>query len=839
MSGGGEASPSADRYELDGGEGQDRSYDSSENEVRPDKEDGDAADRSDDELDGNVTADSRFRDVHGSTIETAGIKYDSHDQYQFFMDRESGELPARRELTPEDFESLGRDKLLGIDASIVVSREQLEPVVECLERHRVVFVVGERGVGKGALSQVAAGRIVAMDPSVHEALISSGLDRDVRVKLETILERSERFVRRILLFEDAFDGENQDMERFVKRLDEPRLEVLEERLEAVGSYLLLTSEPERLHGRGDQLQGLGILTQVSPPGARALLQLLHQRKEIRRFGGHRDNRELDDTVEAFLESKGEELAGGLRTVPRMVYFVDHLLALVAQNELSIEEAFDRMDGLEHWLLSELPPDLPTWSFVLALVLASTDPRTRWIPWFPLHYLWREVEDVIDKTLGREKDSGPKPLSRLVVDQRFLSRARAQSRRLDYPLGEAVRFKDPAIADRLWRALLDPGRSIVSTLLPRLKQLVGSPDPSISVIAARALGRIGELDPRTLGPGRFEAWFDPTETQDRFDRALLLGEMLVGAAGSDDRPYFSGSLEQLQGATGHGSLRKAERALVAFVPLGTEFPESALEILGSLIQRRLSNPEKKAVPLGRKVQERLDALARSKNPAREDRTVQLEQMETENAALEVLDDRQRCILGALQFALVGICFGGEPIAVLEAMRRWMRPGIPDFAPWIAFLSLRKRGVLGILEDFPLVPPPDDGTIRTSDDRRACSRILLAGDEDEAITVVAEFLEAAYKTCEAFPLTLRSGLRRKLVAVLGGWMKQGASVDLVRPCTIAILARLLDAEDESLRKKVFDLIQQCAGGKEDESRDLALDILRAGAPGARGTRLNAVS
>lgn len=770
-------------------------------------------------------------DAEGSHFETSGVKVDSHDQYQTFIGYGYENSPWSRDLTQEDFETLGRDQLLGIDTSLVVSPEQLDPIVECLVRHRVAMVVGERGVGKGALGQLAAGTIAAKDPSVHGALISSGLDRGVRIRLETLFEKNDSFVHRILLFEDVTDSENEDMTRLVERLDEPRLEALEEKLKSVGAYLLLTSDSERSAKWRDRLQGLGILSPVSPLPVPNLLQLLHQRREIRRTGrGPRADRELDEIVKTFLDTNGEELAGQLRTVPRIVYFVDHLLGPVAQNKLSLEEAFDRMDGLEHWLLSELPTDPPMWSFVLALVLASTDPRTRWIPWLPLHSLWREVEALVDKELGREEVSGPKPLSRLVVDRRFLSRARAQSRRLDYPLGEAIGFKDPAIADRLWRALLGPGRSIVAILQPRLLQLAAWNDPAISVMAARALGRIGELDPRNLGPGRFDAWFDPEKSHDRFGGALLLGEMLVGAAGSDDRAYYSGSRGQLCSATGDDSPQKAARALVAFVPLGTIFPERTMEILGSLVQRRLSNPEKKVVPLGRRVYERLDALTRSKRPTRGDRTVQLHSGEVEDAALAALAERPRCFLVALQFTLVGICFGGEPIAVLEAMARWMRSDSRDVAPWIAFLSLRGRGVLGILEDYPLRPPSDDA-ISTSDDRRACSRILLAADDDGDIAIVAEFLEAAHEACEVFPLVLRSWLRGNLAKVLLGWMVQGADVDLVRPCAIALLARLLEARNETLRKKVFDLVQQRAG----ESQDFALEVLRAGAPGGHGTRL----
>lgn len=763
---------------------------------------------------GDGQASTESGNVSDSTIITTGVYSHTEYNYQVFADH-GDSAPWRRDLGRDDFEVFSLDQLLTIDKTIVAPEPEVERVVLALSRRRVALIAGERGLGKAAIAHVAAGRIALLDSSLREALVATGPDARVRVKPEALFDERKGLLRSVVVLEDALDGGNEDLNRLVERLDEPRLNILCQRLETTGSYLIVTIDVDRHSGKTQRLEPLGVLVQVGPPPTEILLNLL-RRLAARPVGrDHPHRSDADPECKGVIETGGEYLAGRLRTLPRAAEWVTRFLDAVAQGELTLTESLDRLDNRELWLLDELPRNPPVWHFVLALALASPSPRSDGIPWLLMHRMWREVEGLIEKELGQGEEPRPRPMSRLTVNRDFLACARAEIRRSPMPMGDAVRFEEPIIAEQTWRVLLGSGRPILAVLRPRLRELVDSRERPISVVAARALGRLGEMDPSGLMLPEIDARLRPRREDAHFEHPLLLGEMLVGALSSDDPTYVAACLDRLRRATGDKSVERAEAAMVAFVPIGAALPVPVLEILWQVAQSRIGDKTMVSGPLWRTVRDRVDRPTRPDGaeikgtPSRRD---------LERAALEVLGDRAAKLLDALQFSLVGICFSGDPLfRVLGAMTQWMGSG-ESVAPWIAFLTLRHRGLLHVLEDFPLRPPVDGGT------GAACSRIVLGADEEDEVATVARFLEAAHTGAGAFPSALRGSLRGKLVAVVDGWISQGAEVPVVRPQVIALLTRLLDAGEEILRSEVFKVLQVRSTGDDHARRELAREALR---------------
>ncbi|MFP3938990.1 MAG: hypothetical protein ACLF0P_01665 [Thermoanaerobaculia bacterium] len=743
----------------------------------------------------------------------------------------AGGPPFRREITRDQFESLPADRLFEIRSALEADDDSVEPVVQCLQSHRIALVVGERGLGKGALCRVAAARMADGDPAVEEVLRAVPLEREVRWRPERLFADGAGFFRRILIFEDALEGGNREAARFVERLDEARLFALRDALASAGSYLLMSFDAERFPGRREGLVRLGVLAEVAPPSGDRLRELLHRRLADRRIDLEREDPELADAAERILDEREDWLAAQLRTYPRSVRFVDEFLAPVARGELTLEQALDRVENLEYWLLTELPAEPPRWCFVLALTLASTDPRVRWVPWVPLHGLWRTVEASVEGAIrGEEAEDAVrfKNLSRLVVDHRFLARARSEARRLPYPGGEAVRFVDPSLAERLWRVLLGPGRALLTTLVPRLDALVRGDDPVLRSFAARALGRAGVLAPGGIAVRRIEGWLE----SDSPHAPALVGDLVGAGLAAGDPDYASGCLERVRRSAAKGQEPRASSAFIALVGAGMVAPERVLgDLRRTLTEGVVAGAPSAATTAGR-IYARLEAEDSSRRGSRSASGPSAARR-FQAAAYGVLGPRGASVLTGSRYTLAGLCFGGSPMVVLTHLCDWMSEGGAEgLAPWTSFLVLNDRGVLRLVERFPVTVPTGDTTQDGVSGRpHACSRIFLSGEDDEAPASLERFVEAAFTACGPFPGRLRTHLRKNLLKVLGEWVRTAAAVPVLRERGVSLFSRLLESRDDELKGAVFDLLRGAEGDDPEGGGrpSLKVEVLRQGLRG----------
>jgi hypothetical protein len=760
---------------------------------------------------------STFGDVRDSEVAIAGAIF-NNEYNQNILGGVDADWILRRELSSQDFEPLPAEQLRGRERDLVPVEEDLALVAECLAHRRISVVVGDKGLGKGALCMLAAARIVERDPAVREVLIASALDRTVRWRPDGWFGGKRGHRRRILVFEDVFDDGNPDLARYFDRLDETRLDSVRTRLVDSDCYLLLTTAPEPLEVRRERLRRLGVLCEVALPSESTLLRVLHRRLVLRPVAvDDGTDAQAESEAQKLLDKRGSWLAVRLRTIPRTVRFVDEMLGPVCRGEVALERALDSLDDLDHWVLSELPKEPARWTFVLALVLASADPRSRWVPWLLLHGLWRIVEEALQQELHWWGEEEARPLKRLVVDRGFLASTRAEVRRLPYPIGDAVRFVDPRTAERLWRVLLAPGRALLAVLLSRVITLADSEHSPLRPIAARAIGRIGEIEPARLVLSRL------SEALDTDGDLTGLGETLVGVLSSEDRTYVAGSLDRLQSVAASGALEPKARALAVLPSLGSADPEQALDMLERLLEARFARVEVDPAA----VKHRLNTLFEQAESGQEPGMRSVEAL-----TRGVLDPDVQVLLDGTQFVILGLCFAGHGAPAFRRLAKGLASGSPRVSPWIALLVLRDRGILAILEAHPLRVPVSDTDADVPRTAKA-SRLLLAAEEPEDVAALSESLETAYAASESFPLRLRSRLRENLLSKLEGWIRQGARLPLLRGTVRRLLADLRDCADPGLRTAVFDLLRRLSQqpSSSESPRELALEILRTGVPGER--------
>ena len=713
-----------------------------------------------------------------------------------------------RELTYGELEAFAAEQLEPFDEIPVLPEAQMRTVVERIVAGRIVLLVGPRGMGKGACALAAGARVMRADTEVSELLTTGALGRDTKLRLETLFEAKGRFAKRIVVLEDAFDQGNVDLVRFAERLDEARARGLAELLRSVGSYLVLTSDHDRIPSRGDRLGALGVLVRLDATPHEILVQALHRRALL---GVDSMKEDAAATCEAVLEEHGERIAGQLGSVPRILRFVDGYLGAVAEGSLSLGEALERVDDLEHWLLHELPGQQDDgWSFVIALTLASSVSTAAWVSWLPFQKLWREVAGALARELGLNREETPRPASSLIVDSRFLGRTRAVIRNMPFPVGEVVRFRNPGDGERLWRVLLGPGRQVLSVLVDRLRELTETDDPVVRQLAAQALGRAGVLDPRSLFFPLATFWSRSKEER----RHDSLGALFTGVLASGDAAYRAGCLHRLRHVTGSRSADQVRAGVQALGQIGQIDLPLAMKEMRRIFEGALGEVVESVEVLNRELRRLAD---QSEEARKLDRGAveALHRHLLERLTPQLFDDHQAVVLGSVQYALVGLCFGRDPLQVFAELTGWMEGRKEGVAPLVSLLTLRDKGILDVVERFRVMAgPPGDEDGADGGQRRPCSRTLLALEQDGDLLVLRDFLEALFRGAEPLPAWFRKPLRRTLRSVLARWGRDAAEQEWLRPRVSGLLAALLDSSDPELKEMVFHLLKEDRSFQTDE-------------------------
>lgn len=735
----------------------------------------------------------------------------------------TGSIPLRA-LRRSDFETRSRDDLRRAEETLIADG-QVDAVLEHAERDRFVIVTGERCLGKGALCTLVAARLADRDERIEQALLSTGYEPSVRWEPQVWFGEKGEYAGAVVIFEDLLEEASGDLRSFFRRLDAQRLAALSAALHDADSYLLISADPTCLAENAKRLDGLGVRCAIEAPEEVLLLRALYRR--LNRWQGDPERSEWWTAAEELLDDRATWLAARLRTLPRAVFFVDHLLIGVVRDDVELAKAIDSLEDAESWLLTDLPEKKTHWSFVLALVLASTDSRERWVPWSLFHRLWRGVEDRLSTEQRWWKDDEERPLDRMKVDDHFLRITRAEVRTRAFPAGQAVRFVARETVDGLWRVLTGPGRAVLAILQPLATEWMAAEDVDARELGARMLGRFGELEPERLVRAQVERQLSEEQGDER------IASIVVGAVSTGNQAYVDHCFELVRSAAADQDVSREPRklrkmrALRALAWIGAADPERVLKIVEGLLTTRLETLDRRLASASRKVEkavERRLAEEGKQSPAEYESEKWLPRCLNEI----LLPEDARGSLFGCRFILVGLVFGGHATRVFGALTSWLERDEPTVTPWITLTSLRKGGVLEAVERFPVSlswhDPESDG-----ERSETCSRILIALEGAEDVKTLARFLEVSYAKCPDLPPTLRVAMRRLIVETLTAWLAQGAVVPPIRDEARAIFRCLLAGPEASLREEVFELLRRASKERDDEQRErtaeLALDILRA--------------
>ena len=719
------------------------------------------------------------------------------------------------------FQKWDRQQLDDFAGNAVYEEDEIRRLEVTLSERHLLVITGEEEVGKGAIALLLAAR---WRTSI-QVFYSMGLSDEVAVSLERLSEKGGRCSGSVLIFRDAFVSQNPGLLRIPRELDSGQLGRLQQRLAESGTFLILTSDRAWLRSADAEvrLKSLGILQEVKGPEPERLRQELNRRAQaVGLTEGVRDK------VVRVVSEHDRRIVTELNTVPRIERFVRFYLLAVARAELELGEALARAQNRDAWLLSELASDTEAWSFALALVLAQPLPSPAGVPWYPFHRLWREIASHLRRELKLARE--PRPAKSLLVDRELLDRVRAQVRRAP-PGADIIQFQGSVDPSALWEVLLGPGRSLVSSLVPLLQRLADEGDFSLREAAARALGRIGRVDPVNLVFPLIQSW---SESDAPYRHRMALGRMLQGVFGGRDAEYRELCLRQFRYTSLWRSGKDIWPGAVALREIGRFDLTLAVRELVDLLGRGLRDRPGHVSPLDRELLRVYEEKRRS-DEKREGHTREEERIRKAlDLATPVMfsGPEELHALAAVQFSLVGLCFAGSPIRVLAELRGRLRERAEGkLLPLLTLLFLRTQGIADLLERNKTSVPvsePEEGkaavTVSVND------LVYFASFEDGAVECLCEILSTVFHGAEEFPGLISRSFKTRFALLLKSLAKDAVQIPDVQKACTTLFASFLDAEDRDLKETVFQLLRRDPDFTKEGSKmaELAREALIPRAP-----------
>ena len=700
----------------------------------------------------------------------------------------------RKRLQPGDFKRFSPEDLERENDEII--RPDLEPLIQRLRERRFLFLIGGPESGKATIARTLALRLVNGKPAPGVLFYPSPVDRGTEIPFQELAE-SRSYQDRLVIFKDAFVKKSIDLNRFAGELNEAEAARYSRRLAENRSYLLFTSDADQIENR-ERLSSLGLLCELAPIPA-DLLTLGLQSKVEHLLSSRPEAEEHRARIRSLLEAAGERIATKLGTMPRITRFVQELLLMVAKGSLSLDEALDRIDDLGPWFLKSLAEDFEAWSYVLALTLchatAAASERVAWID-------FDQFRQVLTRVLHRElrRKPGERNPSCLCGEEELRQVAAAEIDQASGSEACAIRFREKFYPVRLWKSLLGPGRQILGALLPSLRDLLRSPVPSLRITAARALGRIAELDPYGLAVPLI--WGPPSD--DRQLRARILGQFLQGVLGSNASSYKALCLRELRATLSNHDLERTCTGILCLSEIGAADPSLAFQEIRRVLSTRLAPRFKDLGKIHRQV-ELIERAAR--NPA--DTTAALSallRLQAGNIA-PLLSDREQEILETVYMTLTDLClfYDDSAMALVDRLSEWSQKPDEPLAHLVTLVALSRGGLIDILNSVKV--DMTKGNELEADEREGCSAILywawrLGGD---ATRRLGRFLENLHSRTLPFPGVLRQALRKRWLSALKTWARQACSAVTCRGTVIDLFDGLISAESPEVRQEVLHLLK----------------------------------
>jgi hypothetical protein len=656
----------------------------------------------------------------------------------------------------------------------------------------VLLLAADRGARKVNAAIYLGWQLRQRGLCAKPTLLVESLERTVRVDVLRLVRGDPALEDRMLIFRSPFSHAHPDLTRLLEETDRSGWEQLGDRLRERNAYLVFTAGNDEA----------ALFREV--PAAQAL------RRDLRRHPPELLSEELERSLEALgrrdgldpallpaLREQRDRVLEAFGFAPQVAEFVRFYVDLNRPG-LAVEEALRRHGEVTSELLHQIDGDLEAWSFGFTLALAQCLRGAEGVAWVDFDRLHRHVRQWLrrDLPLPAGVEPGAEPAEgadvRLeLTDASLLRRCRAEVVKDLVSMADVIRFREGGAAERLWDDLLGEHRRVLTAVLPRLRELAereGGDLPTLRVLAAQIVGRIGEIDPERIVIPLLNRWVVSADRR----RRIEVGPLMVGAVGSRSARYHAlcfGRLRQLQDEVSTTQQQRGQPRLQAVIAayawVGAYEPERAIQELGAIARKHLLPRLGELQDLSRFFTRR-EALACDVLLSR--------------VIDRVFADRAGTLVG-VQKALTSLCRSIGPAPVFRELRKWIREDGWKMGVLLALVFCHEKGIARELES--------GGTPALAGGEGPAGNLLLeamAAGEDE-VRQTAHLLGDLYEsllTPFSVDVTLQRYVRESLVDALARWADAAVAVPEQSDAMQRLFDVLARTHDGILREPLAQLL-----------------------------------
>lgn len=558
---------------------------------------------------------------------------------------------------------------------------EVDALLKHLEERRILVLAAPRGAGKVRAALYLGWHLRQRERCAGGTLVVEPLDRKVRVDVRHLAAHDRDLRNRLIIFPNAFSRADPEVTRLFEATDRAGWQALGEQLRARGAYLVFTTDPADA-GPLEELAAHGVHRELSAHPPELLAGELDRKVELLAAGG------TDPGVLDALREGKEWVSATFRYAPQLFDFVDQYVEMGIAG-LELAEALRRTRNADGRILQDLDGDFEGWSFAFTLALAECGSEAEGVAWLDADRLHRHVRQWLRRDLnlrypdshGAKLDVDEDADTRLEFsDTRLLKRAHAVVDRSAPSF--TVRFRDGATPEGMWGAMFERHRRALLTVLPGLSALVergGDELRTLRVLAARIIGRIGEMDGERIVLPLMERWA-------RSGKPLWqasLGPLLDGVLASRSERYRQACLRHLQRlgraeSPGDDPDARLPAVIAAWSWVGDHDLPLAMRELGAVVHERL-------VPVLADVQELERLLGKVGGEAANSGRAVLHKM-----VWEMYAGQGGAFLG-VQASLGSLCATRGPVPVFTELRRWIAEGGWKAGAVAALMLLHEGGI----------------------------------------------------------------------------------------------------------------------------------------------------
>jgi hypothetical protein len=666
------------------------------------------------------------------------------------------------------------DRLGGYTDDWRIDEGVLAQVRACLVEHRFALLTGRRELGKACVALAAAGQLLE-DIGVNHSSIYRVRDLAADCSFDPAKPDlgCDISAGGVIIVKDAVEGDNQDLLRFLKRLDKQALTGMTEALAKAELFLILTVADNLLDAKlstvSGRLASLGVRISIPLPTVKQLV-----------WTWTRTAARLSKVSRIPIAPPPDEgVLIELQTHPRITRFFDVWVAAASGQSTppTVQQVLAQLDDSRAWMEAvRSSPNQSEWYAALALLLGLSISNRPYVPWNEFYCLLEQVAAALAPPSST-------PLARTVTMPN-LDPIRAHLRNETGPFPrKVVAFKEVQDGTRLWQALLDNDPLIASRLLSHFLVVAAGEVPQSSDVdtrrlAARVIGKLCTHNP-SLVVRRAQEWLSDNSID-----MMLLGELAQGVVASGDDLMRTHILEVLLE-------RRPDDVLTAML-LYTLPILSLSDFGGAIFVFRKT--------VARNLRKDVSNLAALNKGIRESRLVAAQARQAGDAALQtyfqefhgLLTERYFAVtnqnfLMAIQECLAFLCFFGGGVEVMHDLFTNTNQHVH---PLVTGLFIGPGGVAQRAAEGAESLAAEDGSPLKN------PFLLSLKVKSGAVEQMTDVVLRLDKNIDFFPKDIRSAMRKQLLNLLLRWMRKSVADPHIANKLVAVFRRLLNHRKSSI-------------------------------------------